>query len=168
MKTRSLAPALAALAAVAALAPCSTLARDYARGAIRISHPWSPPTPNGAPTAAGYLVITNTGRRPDRLLGGSTPVAASLEVHSMSMRNGIASMRPVTGGLVIGPGQTVRLEPMGGYHLMLIGLKRPLRLGQTVPATLRFQHAGAIRIELGVEPRLAAPPPRGHAHMDKH
>jgi copper(I)-binding protein len=101
--------------------------------------------PPGAPTAAGYAVITNASRRDDRLLGADSPAAASVELHSMTMAGGIMRMRPVEGGLPIASGRTVRLAE-GGYHFMFISPKRLLKSGQSVPATLRFQHAGPVAV----------------------
>ena len=107
--------------------------------------------PPGAPTAAGYAVITNASRQDDRLIGASSPAAASVEVHAMSMAGGIMRMRPVAEGLPIGSGRTVRLAE-GGYHLMFISPKRPLTNGQTVAATLRFEHAGLVAVAFKVLP----------------
>ena len=64
-------------------------------------------------------------------------------------------MRPVAGGLVIPPGQTVKLEP-GGYHLMIIGPKQAFKVGDHIPATLRFEHAGSLKVEFYVEAASAA------------
>ena len=125
-------------------------AHDYAVGPLRVDHPRIPPTPNAAPTAAGYLTIVNTGKAADRLVAISTPVADTVTPHHMSMARGIMSMRPIIGGVVVGPGQSVTFAP-GGDHLMLIGLKHPLAAGQRVPATLNFEHAGAVKIEFRVE-----------------
>jgi copper(I)-binding protein len=135
------------------------LAHDYAVGALRIAHPWSRPSPVGAPAGAGYMTITNTGASDDRLTGGATPVAARLEIHEMSMTDGVMKMRPVSGGLVIPAGGTVILAP-GGYHIMFIGLKAPLKVGDRVPVTLRFQNAGTIDLEFQVQ----VPPAGGKTH----
>ena len=105
--------------------------------------------PPGAPTAAGYATITNTSDKPDRLMGGSTPAAAGLEVHEMSMTGMVMRMRPVMGGLAIGAHQTVKLGE-GGYHLMLIAPKRSLKAGERVSAILRFKTAGAIPVTFTV------------------
>ena len=107
--------------------------------------------PPGAPTAAGYATITNVSATPDRLLGGSTPAAASLEVHAMSMNGMVMRMRPVVGGLVVGAHQTVTLAE-GGYHFMFIAPKRTLKAGDRVPATLRFQTVGAVPVIFTVGP----------------
>jgi len=146
----------ALFASILAAAPAGAAThRTYALGPLRVVHPWIPPTPNAAPTAAGYLTITNTGKLADRLVEISSPAAAEVEPHHMSMAHGIMSMRPIMGGAAIGPGQSLTFAP-GGDHLMLIGLKRPLTAGQHVPASLHFEHAGRLNIEFVVEPRPAA------------
>jgi hypothetical protein len=140
----------AAMAAVLMASPAVAAVHDYSLGALKIADASSRPTPPGAPTAAGYLTITNTGRAPDQLVGGDSPLAGKVEIHQMSMTSGIMRMRVVPGGLPIPAGQTVRLEP-GGYHLMLIGPKRAFRIGDSIPVTLRFQRAGTVRIDLDVQ-----------------
>ncbi len=112
-----------------------------ARPAIVITNARIRPPPPGAPTAAGYATISNSSRFPDRLLGGATPAAARFEIHQMSMAGGVMRMRPIAGGLPIGPGQTLRLSD-GGYHFMLIGPRRPFRRGDRVPAILNFARVG--------------------------
>lgn len=149
---------LALLFAAALAVAVPALAHDYSAGALRIAHPWSRPSPVGAPAGAGYMTIINTGATDDRLTGGSTPVAARLEIHEMSMAGGVMKMRPVSGGLVIAAGDTVTLAP-GGYHIMFIGLKAALKVGDHVPATLRFQKAGSVEVDFVVQQ-----PPAGGAH----
>jgi copper(I)-binding protein len=83
----------------------------------------------------------------------------------MTMAGGIMRMRPVPGGLPIPAGQTVKLEP-NGYHLMLIGPKRPFKVGDRIPATLRFQRAGAVKVEFDV--LAAAPGSEQPMSMDTH
>ena len=152
----------AALAVFLVLAPLAVKAHNYTLGALRIDHPWSRPTPLGAPTAAGYLVITNTGPTPDRLLGGSSPLAASIEVHQMTMNNGVMRMRPVTNGLPLPPHATVKLEP-GAYHLMIVGPRRTFRIGDHIPATLRLYRAGQVQVEFYVQ---SAPPAESQDRMN--
>lgn len=128
------------------------------RGALVISDAWIRPSLPGAPNGAGYLIIRNTGPVADRLLGGSTPVAATFEVHEMSMAGGIMRMRPLPQGLPIPPRRQVRLQP-GGFHLMLIGLRRPLNVGDRIPIRLRFARAGEIEVAFTVERRVASAGP---------
>lgn len=127
------------------------LAKPRHGAAVTVSRAWSQPTPPSAPTAVGYLTIINRGVRPDRLLSVSSPAAASVDVHLMSMEGGVMRMRPVEGGLVVPAGGAVRLEP-GGYHLMFEGLKRPFKTGDHIALKLRFQRSGVIRAILDVQP----------------
>jgi len=129
------------LAGFMGLSATAAYARDYKVGSVVIADPWSRATPKGAKVAAGYMKITNNGATPDRLIGGSADVAPKLEVHDMTMDRGVMMMRPVKGGLEIKPGETVELKP-DSYHLMFLGLQRPLAKGEDVKATLEFEKAG--------------------------
>ena len=119
-------------------------AENAASGNLVIVQPWSRATPNGARVAGGYLTIENKGSAPDRLLSGSTDLAKKLEIHEMTLNDGVMTMRPVEGGVIVQPGQAVKFAP-GGYHLMFVELSAPLRQGEQVPVTLKFEHAGEIR-----------------------
>jgi len=123
----------------------------YKVGALVIEAPWARATPGGARVGGGYLKITNTGAETERLLGGSLPIAAAVEVHQMSMSDGVMQMRKLEAGLEIKPGQTVELKP-GGYHLMFTGLRQALQQGQVVKGTLQFEKAGSVEVEYRVEP----------------
>jgi copper(I)-binding protein len=133
----------------------SAAAHSYTLGSLKIGHPWSRPTPPGAPTAAGYLVITNTGNLPERLIAATSPAAGALEIHHVSTAGGVMRMRPIAGGLLVPPGGTVTLSP-GGDHLMFIGPKRPFKIGDHIPATLTFEHAGSVKVEFYVEEPAAS------------
>jgi periplasmic copper chaperone A len=124
-------------------------ARRYKAGSLVIEEPWSRATPGGAKVAGGYLRITNAGSEPDRLVGGSFQAAGRFEVHAMAMEGDVAKMRGIDRGLEIKPGETVELKP-GGYHLMFLDLKEPLREGQTIAGTLLFEKAGSVRVEYPV------------------
>jgi periplasmic copper chaperone A len=116
---------------------------------IKVTQVWARATPGNAKTGAIYLTITNTGTTPDTLEGkASSPAAEHTDVHEMKMVNNVMEMRPVP-SLTIAPGKTVVFQP-GGYHVMLIGLKAPLKEGQTVPLTLTFAHAGAQQLTASV------------------
>ncbi len=137
-------------AAVLGLLALPAQAADVTAGALKISAPWARATPNGAAVGGAYMTITNTGRTPDHLLGGSTTVAKSFEVHEMKMDNGIMKMRPVAGGIEIRPGQTVTLEP-SGYHVMMVGLTQQLKQGDHFKATLEFEKAGKVDVDFPIE-----------------
>ena len=138
------------LAAAIALVASTATAEDYNVGMIRVASPWARATPRGAAVAGAYMTISNRGTAPDRLIGGSTPVANRFEIHLMEMDQGVMRMRPVEGGLEIKPGQSVELKP-SSVHVMLTGLKQPLEIGQHVKATLEFEKAGKVDIEYMVE-----------------
>jgi copper(I)-binding protein len=138
-----------ALATFLAVATIPTIAQEFKAGDITINKPWSRATPNGAAVAAGYLVIHNDGATPDKLLGGAADFAGNLEIHQMSMDNGVMRMRQLKSGLEIPAHGEVALSP-NGYHLMFTNLKRPLTKGESVKAALAFEHAGTIPVEFKV------------------
>ncbi len=125
--------------------------RVYQLGKLVIEAPWTRATPGGAQVAGGYVKITNKGTEADRLIGGSLPMASVVEVHEMSMSDGIMKMRRLEAGLEIKPGQTVELKP-GGHHIMFMGLSEGLKEGRTVKGTLAFEKAGSIEVEFRVAP----------------
>jgi periplasmic copper chaperone A len=137
-----------AFAVVAALAGCSP-APSGSAGGIAVVDAWTNATPPGAAVGAGYMTIRNSGASPARLNGAASGAAERVEVHSMSMENGVMSMRPVEGGLEIPASGSVELKP-GGLHLMLIGLKQPLTEGTTVPLTLVFESGARVDVALAV------------------
>ena len=131
-------------------------------GAILASRAWARATPPGAGIGGGYVTIRNAGDQPDRLVGFSSPAAARGELHEMSVEGGVMRMRPVP-SLEIAPGETVVMKP-GGLHLMLMELKAPLRQGEPLRATLRFERAGPLELEFSVA-RPGAPGPEDGAAM---
>jgi periplasmic copper chaperone A len=143
-------------AALAALCLCCVLpaaALDYKLGPLTIEHPWARPTLPGQVVAGAYLGIRNGGNAGDRLLGASM-AAARVEVHEMRMEGDVMRMREI-GSLELPAGKTVTLAP-GGYHLMLMDLKSPLKVGETIPIKLRFERAGEVDVVLQVETKPAS------------
>jgi periplasmic copper chaperone A len=135
---------------ISALTSSLVRAEEVKAGDLVITQAWSRATPGGAKVGGGYLTIENKGSTPDRLIGGSAEVAGKVQVHEMAMNNGVMTMRPLDRGLVIEPGKTVKLAP-GGYHLMLLDLKGPLKQGERVQLTLEFEKAGKIALSLDVQ-----------------
>lgn len=159
---------LIAVAALALMGSAPALAEQDS-GSIVITRAWSRATPKGAKVAAGYVTIENHGSRPDRLLAASSAAAAKVEIHQMTTQDGVMMMRPVDGGLLIPPDQTVTLAP-GGDHIMFIGLTAPFEEGQRIPVSLNFERSGKIDVTFEVgpvgatSPRLQiASPPRAAA-----
>jgi periplasmic copper chaperone A len=155
--------AVLALAGAALLGGPATAA-DYKIGSLEVTQPWARATPKGASTAAAYLTVSNTGSKTERLSCASTVAAAECQIHEMAMRNGVMKMRPVEGGLEIKPGQTVTLKP-GGYHVMMEGLKAPLKAGDKVEATLTSSDGASVKIEFPIA-AIGAPAPGTSAGGD--
>jgi len=139
------------------------LAHDYALGSLTIAHPWARETAAGQDAGGAFLTIVNKGKQADRLVSGSTTVAREVQIHTMTVQDGVMRMRQLKNGLDIPAGKSVGLKP-GGYHIMLMGLKQPLKRGTRVPVTLDFQKAGKLRVELVVEPITSTGPAGGHDH----
>jgi periplasmic copper chaperone A len=139
------------------LATLSAQAADYDAGPLHVTQPWARATPKGASSGAGYLTVTNNGSVPDRLTCSAGDAAAQCQIHTMRMDGGVMKMRPVDGGLEIKPGETVTLRP-GSMHMMFVDLKHPFEAGGEIAATLQFEKAGAVKIELPVVAIGAAAP----------
>jgi copper(I)-binding protein len=153
-------PVLATVLLAVSLAATPSFAHDYKIGSIEIVLPWSRATPSTAPSAGGFLTLTNKGDAPDRLISIMSPAAKQTEIHEMKMDGAVMRMRELENGVVLQPGQTIELKP-GGYHVMFMGLKAPFVKDQKVPATLVFEKAGRIDIEFQVD-ALGATQPSHH------
>ncbi len=138
-----------------------TVAASYRIGTLVVEGPWARATPGGAQVAAGYLKITNTGSTPDRLVGGTFPLAGAVEVHEMASSDGVMKMRRLENGLEIAPGKTIELKP-GGYHLMFTGLREGLKVGEAAKARLTFEKSGTVDVEFRIAPIGAQS--AGHSH----
>jgi periplasmic copper chaperone A len=138
--------AVALQATAAGIIAIPAAAADYDVGSMHISAPWARATPKGAASGAGYMTITNKGTAPDTVTCVSDDASVQCQIHSMTMEGGVMKMRPVDGGLEIKPGEAVTLQP-GGYHIMFVNLKHALEAGQSVKATLKFEHAGTVEVE---------------------
>ena len=157
-------PALLFLLAATLCSPAS--AHEYRVGSLFIDHPWTIPTPSGAPVGVGYIRIRNEGTQPDRLSVVSSPAAARATLHASVREGDVVKMRPLDAGVEIKGGETVELKPEG-IHIMFEGLRGPFILGSAVRATLGFDKAGTIDVDFTVEAmgKAAAPqlaPTHGH------
>lgn len=117
---------------------------------LQIENAWVRATPPTAKVAAAYAQIRNTSDLPARLIGGESLFTSSIEVHSMSMQDGMMRMRRLP-HLDIPAGETVELIP-GGNHFMLFGLSQAMQAGQPVRLTLNFAEDQARTVEFLVKP----------------
>ncbi len=124
---------------------------------LQVENAWARATPGKSDIGVAYATI----RSPvgDRLVAASTPVANKAELHTMTMTNGVMKMRPVA-AIDIPAGKPVSLAP-GGLHIMLMGLKEPLKAGEKFPLTLDFAKAGKRTVDVAVDKVGAAGPPSG-------
>jgi len=142
-------PAIVAAAlALPALGPAA--AHEFKSGPIEVVHPWARATPPAAKVGGGYAEIRNDGSEPDRLVSVTAEVAGRVEIHEMGVKDGIMTMRPVEGGVPVPADGTAALAP-GGYHLMLLELKRPLKAGESFAGTMTFEKAGTIPVTFDVQ-----------------
>jgi copper(I)-binding protein len=128
---------------------------------VEIRQPWARATVPGQSATGVFARVT--AREAARLTGGSSPLAAVVEIHEMKMDGNVMRMRALESGLALPAGRAVDLKP-GGYHVMLMGLKQALPEGSTVPLTLTFTdaqgRAGEVRLQVPVRSMQAS----GHSH----
>ncbi|MCB1995937.1 MAG: copper chaperone PCu(A)C [Ottowia sp.] len=138
-----------ALAALAAAWPAG--AHDFRVGDLVLDHPYATPTPPGAVNGAAYFrAIRNRGDQADRLLGASSPAAARVELHQTVMDGEVMRMRELP-SIELPPHAEVPMRHGGGYHLMLVDLKQPLKDGDRIELTLRFERAGSRTVQVWVQ-----------------
>lgn len=140
--------ALAACAPVVSLTPVAP-----PTPILRAEGAWSRPAMSmaghghsGGGMGAVFVTLINEGEAPDRLLSAQCEVADVVELHETIVEDNVAKMQPVAGGIDVPARGRVELKP-GGYHVMLIGLRRPLMAGERFPVVLQFEHSGALTIE---------------------
>jgi copper(I)-binding protein len=140
------------LFALALLLPVAAVAQSA--GKITVEAPWA--RASAGTTGAAYLTVKNAGDAEDRLVAVSTPAAAKAEIHTTTMEGDVMKMRPVDAVPVAAHG-TAELKP-GGLHVMLMELKAPLKQGDTIPLTLKFEKAGDVPVTVAVQGVGAAGP----------
>jgi periplasmic copper chaperone A len=153
---------LIALALFAALAGPAA-AQEARAGDLVIKDAVVRAMPPGAPNTAAYLTIVNEGAKPDALVSASCGCARSVEPHLSHVMDGQAMMMPA-GPVTVPARGEVSFSP-GGYHLMVMGLKSPLKDGSLQEMTLKFRHAGAVKVPFKVETRIETAPTQGKGGM---
>lgn len=137
---------------LAVLGVATVQAHEYTVKDVKVEHPYARATVQAQATGAAYLTLENKGSGLDRLVSVSVPaeVAAAAQIHTMSRQGDLMKMREVD-GLDLPPATKLEMRPGNGYHIMLIGLKKPLTVGDKVPLTLTFANAGSTEVALLVE-----------------
>lgn len=135
--------------ALGMLAVAPAVAGDARQGDIQVTTAWARATPPRPPVGGAYLTVTNTGSQSDVLVGAESDVAKSVELHA-HMKDGEVMRMAALSSIEVRPGQTVTFAP-GGLHVMLIGLKAPLKEGTSFPLTLDFATAGKLTVTVDVK-----------------
>lgn len=138
----------AVLLAAALTATASGRAHDITFASFTIEHPWARASAGPARNSAAFMTIRNSGGA-DRLLAAAGDVAGRIELHSHLMEGDVMKMRRAEAVEVPAEG-AARLQP-GAIHIMLIGLREPLKEGDRFPLTLTFEKAGDVTVEVAVE-----------------
>lgn len=101
-------------------------------------------------TGAVFMLLVNEGGEPDRLVGGETDVAEVVEIHETVMEGEVMKMQMLPDGLEVPAKGEVLLKP-GSYHIMLIGIKRDLQVGDTFNLDLQFEKSGILTVKPEVQ-----------------
>ena len=118
-----------------------------AQAQVKVDDPWVRATV--APQKATGAFMQLTSAKAAKVVAASSPVATMVEIHEMKMDDGVMKMRAVD-ALPLPAGQAVALKP-GSYHVMLMGLKQPIKAGETVPLTLTVEAEGGQRSAVEVK-----------------
>lgn len=117
---------------------------------VQVENSWTRATPAGAGAGMVFMTISNRASAADRLLGASSDAADKLEIDEMSAVSGKMKMREVTEGISVPAGGSIVLKP-DGYHIMLTGLKKRLKAGDTLRVNLNFEKAGNVPVAVPVK-----------------
>jgi copper(I)-binding protein len=148
-----------------AAAAMALAAAAVAQAPLKVEDAWVRSTVPGQQGTTAFMKLTS--QRPLQVVGVSSPVAGTADLHEMKREGDVMTMRPL-GKLDLPAGRTVALTP-SGYHLMLQDLKQPLRAGTTVPVTLVLQDAKGVQSKLELKlPVAARAPAAGAAPTDGH
>lgn len=163
-RRRALLRPLAACTLLAHLPP-PALAHGSRQGGLVVDHAYALPTPPGARTAAVYLRrLANQGPAADRLLGAETPIASRAAWHRSALDERQVMRMQEVPVMELPAGFDRALRHGGEWHLMLEGLRAPLRDGDRFELTLRFERAGAVKVQVWVQqPRV-----RDAGHDEAH
>ncbi|MPY71385.1 MAG: copper chaperone PCu(A)C [Alphaproteobacteria bacterium] len=134
---------------------------------MHVAHGWARATPGVARAGAAFITLHNRSDAEDRLIAIETPAAARAAIHTHIMDGSVMKMRELADGVAVAPGKEVIFKP-GGLHVMLIGLKAPLKEGDTFPLTFTFEKAGRQTVEIAVRGVGAMAPGGGHGGGHSH
>lgn len=148
MFRRVLAVSAPLIAGIVAAVAAPVLAHEVQKGDLTLSNLEVRASLGVNPNTGGYMTVANRGDRPDELIAASCGCAREVQLHLMSMQGSVMSMRRVSALTVPARG---KLEVRsGGAHLMVLGLKKPIKEGEKVTMTLTFRRAGKVEASFHV------------------
>jgi copper(I)-binding protein len=137
----------------------AALALPLYAASVIVEDAWTRSTAPLQPVAGAFMKLTSDTNA--ALVGASSPAAGRVEVHMMRMQDGVMFMRPVK-SLFLPKGQAIELKP-GGYHIMLMDLKQPFKVGETVPLILKIRAGNKVQtVNVEAEVRDMLDPEAGH------
>jgi periplasmic copper chaperone A len=126
---------------------------------VDVQNAWVRATVQGQMATGAFMTLSS--KEGNKLVGVRAPVAGVAEVHEMAMDGGVMKMRALKSGLDLPAGKAVELRP-GGFHVMLMDLKAPLKADTTVPLTLLFKNAKGVESQVEVKLPVRQTPPMSH------
>ena len=146
----------------------SAVAGDGETGALKVDGAWARPSIGKTGNSAAYMTITNSGGAPDTLIAVTTPHASKAELHTHIRDKDIMRMRQVKDGIPVPANGKAELKP-GGFHVMLMKLKEPIKKGTMLPLTLTFKNAGDVTVHANVQmsQSMKGRMDHGKGHMEK-
>jgi copper(I)-binding protein len=139
-------------------------ASGAAAAQVQVKDAWARPALQGQTATGAFMSLMSSDGA--RLVGASSSVAGVVEIHEMVMEGSVMKMRAVS-GVDLPPGRSVELKP-GGYHVMLMDLKRPLKAGDRVTVELRIETREKRLVSQPIEVEVAARAPAGATGTHKH
>lgn len=146
--------------AATVVAPIHAIA---AGATVQVADPYVRAVPAGQDQTAAYMTLRNTGKQDMALVKAESPAARAVELHTVISEGGMMKMRPVPKMDVKADGET-KLQP-GGFHIMLIGIKEPIKEGASVSLTLNFDDGSQLSVTAPVRAAAGGMGMPQHNHM---
>ena len=124
-------------------------AKGTAAAEVKVENPYIRAVPPGQPNSAAFLTLVNSSAKAHSVKSATSPVAATVELHTHTNNNGVMEMRQVPQIDIPANGKT-ELKP-GGLHIMLLGLKQTLKAGEKADLTLKFEDGSSTTIKALLE-----------------
>lgn len=135
-------------------------AMQHSKDGVHAMEVWARPSIGETGNSAAYMRLMNGGKADDALVEVRGDVAKAIELHEHIRDGDIMRMRRVEDGITLAAGQEVALKP-GGYHVMLIGLAKPLKEGDSFPLTLVFKSGSEVGVDVKVQMKGPSEADRG-------